>query len=92
MGTMISPGPCLTGCGSRVRVGVKVSVGRGVSEGGRVGVPVGKRIGVTVAGAVGEREAVQVGARVGVGGTIKPNPPHPIKKKTSADTPMRIFL
>src|SRR5574339_353124 len=39
-----------------------------------------------------EGEAGHVGAGVGVGATIKPNPPHPIKKKTSADTPMRILV
>jgi hypothetical protein len=47
---MTLPGPCRFQDGSKVRVGVKVIVERGVSEGGIVDVFVGKRIGVTVAG------------------------------------------
>ena len=41
-------GPWKYHCGSRVSVGVKVDVGRGVAEGEAVGVLVGKAIGVIV--------------------------------------------
>jgi hypothetical protein len=92
---MISPGPWMYHCGSRVRVGVKVAVGSGVSEGGIVDVLVGKDIGVIVAGGCdssstavtsGSGLDVQVGSNVGVGvvGTISLNPPHPIRKKARA--------
>jgi hypothetical protein len=80
---MTSFGPCITHCGSRVSVGVKVDVGGGVSDAGVVGVIVGNRIGVMVAAWVGEGrgEVVDVGTTVGVGGTISPNPPQAIRKK-----------
>lgn len=76
-------GPCMTHCGSEVNVGVRVRVGRGVSEGVAVGVSVGKMIGVTVAGSVGEgnRVAVEEGAIVGVEGITSWNAPHPISKR-----------
>jgi hypothetical protein len=71
-----------------VNVGVKVSVGRGVSDGGMVGVSVEVEVGKTVAvrEAVGEGsgEAVQVGAMVGVG-EISLKPPHAIRKRVSPD-------
>ena len=47
---MTSLGPWRYHCASSVSVGVKVKVGRGVSEGRMVGVFVGKNIGVVVAG------------------------------------------
>jgi len=47
---MIGPGPCRYHWGSSVRVGDKVSVGRGVSEGMALAVYVGKAMGVMVAG------------------------------------------
>jgi hypothetical protein len=46
---MTSLGPCRTHCGSRVSVGVKVRVGRGVSDGGAVDVLVEVEVGETVA-------------------------------------------
>jgi hypothetical protein len=90
-------------CGSRVRVGVKVAVGRGVSEGGIVGVLVGKDIGVIVAGGCdssptavtsGSGLDVQIGSNIGVGvvGTISLNPPHPIRKSASPVIQKTIFF
>ena len=82
---MTSPGPCMTDGGSRVRVGVSVKVGTGVSEGARVGVSVGERVKVADGVDDGKRVDVPVGVIVGVGETIKLNPPHAMSKKASAD-------
>jgi hypothetical protein len=83
----------MTHWGSRVGDGVKVNVGRGVSDGGTVGVLVGKMIGVTVATWVGEGDnvGVEVGASVGVGETIRPNPPQATSKRAKVDIAIRKF-
>lgn len=82
---MASPGPCTYHWGSRV--GVDVNVGRGVSDGGVVGVSMGVRAAVTVAVSVGEGGglAVSVGSGVLVGedSTINVNPPHPINNRAA---------
>ena len=91
---MISSGPCMTHCGSRVSVGVKVEVGRTVSDGGAAGVSVGDDVSVTVADRVGEGGGVAVNesAIVGVGETTSCNPPHPMSDRASADTQKINFL
>jgi hypothetical protein len=81
-------------CGSRVRVGVKVDVGRGVSVGGRVAVLVGNAIGVTVAGAVGEGDGVNVnvGARVGVEAITTCKAPQLRSNDARTDIPIKGFF
>ena len=66
-------------------MGVKVKVGRGVSEGGTVGVAVGEGVGERVTVAEGSGRAVQVGSLVGVGDASRLNPPHPIDKRVNAE-------
>jgi len=68
-------------------VGVKVKVGRGVSEGVTVAVSVGEEVGVTVAGSVGEGigVAVPVGVSIGVGEAINLTPPHPRSRSARAE-------
>ena len=89
---MTSPGPCRFHCGSGVKVGGTVDVGRGVSEGGTVGVSVGNTMGVIV-GWVADEDglAVQVNSIVGVRGTIRVNPPQPSRSDASADIPTNVF-
>ena len=91
MGTIISPGPCITNWGSRISVGVSVKVGIGVSDGARVEVSVGEGLRVKVDEGVGEGNGLGVHIDVagGVGGEIKLNPPQLIKDKVSADMPIR---
>jgi len=91
---MTSFGPCITHWGSRVRVGVKVEVGRAVSVGVELGVVVGKKIGVMVAAGVGEGDggAVEVGIAVGVGKTIRVDPPQAMRKKAVPDKSNKKFL
>ena len=90
---MASPGPCTYHCGSRV--GVDVSVGRGVAGGGVVGVSVGVRVTLTVAVSVGEGSglAVSVGsiARVGEDPIRSVNPPHPSNNRVAPVIERKIF-
>ena len=92
---MTSPGPCTYHCGSRVGVGVDVNVGRGVSNGGVVGVSMGKRVGVIEAVSVGEGSglAVSVGssARVGEDPARSVNPPHPSNNRVAPVIERKIF-
>jgi hypothetical protein len=75
-------------------VGVNVDVGTGVFVGVELGVVVGNKIGVTVAGGVGEGEggAVEVGIAVGVGKTIRVEPPQAMRKKAVPDKSNKKFL
>jgi hypothetical protein len=84
---MTSLGPCMIHCGSGVSVGVKVRVGREVSEGRTVGASVRGKVGVTVGGLVdeGRGETVPVGTAVGVGEASKLNPPQARRRKESTD-------
>ena len=90
---MTSSGPCRYHCGSRV--GVDVSVGRGVADGGVVGMSVGVRVTVTVAVSVGEGSglAVSVGAiaRVGEDPARSVNPPHPSNNRVAPVIERKIF-
>ena len=81
-------------CGSRVKVGVKVNVGRGVSDGGRVGVPEGEGVRVTVVVSVGEGDGVvvSIGIGVGVGAAIRFSPPQLINKRENPDIETKSFL
>jgi hypothetical protein len=51
-------------------------------------------MGVTVGYSVGETSVLIVGVvvSVGLGGVIRLNPPHPMRKKVNADTPTRTLL
>ena len=51
-------------------------------------------IGVTVGYSVGEESVLIVGmlVSVGLGGIIRLNPPHPMRKKVNADIPARTLL
>ena len=71
-----------------------MEVGRAVSVDRGVGGWVGETIGVTVGEAVGEGSGLSVGVIVGVGlgGTIRFNPPHPMRRKVNADIPARTLL
>ena|SRR6266536_6602989 len=90
----------MTHCGSEVRVGVKVDVGRGVSEGGAVGVSVGEGVSVSVAGCdssstavtSGDGVMVAVGVVVGIGGAIRLSPPQPRSKKVNPDIQRKSLL
>ena len=77
-------------------MGVKVKVGRGVSEGGMVGVSVGEEVEVTVAGGVGEApsvgSAVQAGASAGVGEATNLNPPQAMRKRASPEIQIKNLL
>ena len=90
---MTSPGPCTYHCGSRV--GVDVNEGRGVSDGGVVGVLVGVRITVMVAVSVGEGSglAVSVGsiARVGEDPARRVNPLQPSNNRVAPVIERKIF-
>jgi len=90
---MTSPGPCRYHCGSRV--GVDVNVGRGVSDGGVVGVSMGEGVTVTVAVSVGEGSglAVSVGAiaRVGEDPARSVKPPHPSNNRVVPVIERKIF-
>jgi hypothetical protein len=79
---MTRSGPCSDHCGSRVRVGVKVNVGRGVSEGTSVAVFVGKNIGVIVAAWVEDGSGLDV-LVAAAGGERRVNPPHPRRKNVN---------
>jgi hypothetical protein len=91
---MTSFGPCITHGDSRVRVGVKVRVGRGVSVGEALGVIVENKIGVTVANCVGEGDGgvVEVGIAVGVGKTISVDPPQAITDRVRTDIETKSFF
>ena len=90
---MTSTGPCRYHCGSRV--GVDVNVGRGVSDGGVVGMSVGVRVTVMVAVSVGEGSglAVSVGAIASVGEdpARSVNPPHPSNNRVAPVIERKIF-
>ena len=51
-------------------------------------------MGVTVGYSVGETSVLIVGVvvSVGLGGIIRLNPPHPMRKNVNADTPTRTLL
>ena len=88
---MTSPGPCRYHCGSRV--GVDVNVGRGVSDGGVVGMSVGVRVTVAVSVGEGSGLAVSVGstARVGEDPARSVNPPHPSNNRVAPVIERKIF-
>jgi hypothetical protein len=73
-------------------VGVKVKVGRGVSEGGTVGVAVGEGVGERVTVAEGSGLAVQIGSIVGVGGARRLNPPQLMSKRARLDIKKKAFV
>jgi hypothetical protein len=78
-----------------VKLGVKLSVGNGVSVDGRVGVWVGNVIGVSVAGGEGVNDGSNVagkfGITLGVSGTIRRSPPHAMRKKVRIAIPIDVF-
>ena len=69
-----------------------MKVGRGVSDGGTVGVTVGEEVGERVTVAEESGLAVQAGSLAGVGGANRLNPPHPIDKRVNAKMEKIIFF
>ncbi len=69
-------------------------MGRGVSEGGRVGVSVGEAVGATVTVSVGagSGSAVQVGTAVGVEGMISVTPPQAMSRRLNPERQIKNFF